>query len=155
VLSSQQYANQTTAGATRRGTLPLPAIPSLRHRTLPPMPTTYPFHVTDLAEQAERGRQERILVNLSKLEEYYTVFEKYGFSGSGASWAEHIETILEEHAPALLDHIELAGQGDIFLAFTDGPAATEQFLALVQPIFGDLGSLSNYLLQADPDDFFE
>ena len=119
------------------------------------MPTTYPFQVTDLADKAEPGRQERILVNLTNLEDYYNVFEKYGFSGSGASWAEHIETILEEHAPALLDHVELAGQGDIFLAFTDGPAASEQFLALIQPIFGDLGSLNKYLSQADPGDFFE
>ncbi|WP_187632223.1 Imm51 family immunity protein [Hymenobacter lutimineralis] len=119
------------------------------------MPTTYPFLVADLAERAEPGRQERILVNLSNMEDYYNVFEKYGFSGSGASWAEHIETILEEYAPALLEHLELAGEGEIFLAFTDGPAATEQFLALIQPIFGDLGSLNKYLSQADPADFFE
>jgi Immunity protein 51 len=119
------------------------------------MPITHPFLVADLEDQATPGRQQRLLVNLSDMDDYYNVFEKYGFSGSGASWAEHIETILEEHAPALLEHVELAGQGEIFLAFTDGPGATEQFLALVQPIFGDLASLNNYLSQADPDDFFE
>ena len=140
---------------TRREVSRLYTVPITSRRTLPSMPTTYPFQVADLADKAEPGRQERILVNLTNLEDYYNVFEKYGFSGSGASWAEHIETILEEHAPALLDHVELAGQGDIFLAFTDGPAATEQFLALIQPIFGDLGSLNKYLAQADPGDFFE
>jgi len=119
------------------------------------MTSTYPFLITDLEDQATPGRQERILVNLSDLDDYYNVFEKYGFSGSGASWAEHIETILEEYAPALLDHVELLGQGEIFGAYTDGPAATEQFMQLIHPIFGDLGSLNKYLSKADPADFFE
>ena len=119
------------------------------------MTNTYPFLVADLQDQATPGRQYRLLVNLSDMDDYYAVFERHGFSGSGASWAEHIETILEEHAPALLDHVELAGEGEIFLAYTDGPAAAEQFLHLVQPIFADLGSLNRYLSQTDPDDFFE
>ncbi|MBO3269802.1 hypothetical protein F1C16_07725 [Hymenobacter sp. NBH84] len=119
------------------------------------MTSTYPFLINDLEDHATPGRQEHIVADLTDLDDYYNVFEKYGFSGSGASWAEHIETVLEEYAPALLDHVELLGQGETFEAYTDGPAATEQFMQLIYPIFGDLGSLSKYLSQADPADFFE
>ncbi|SHM00979.1 Imm51 family immunity protein [Hymenobacter psychrotolerans] len=118
------------------------------------MSSTFPFIVSDLPEPTPE-HQQRILVNLSEMDDYYNVFEKYGYSGNGASWAEHIETILEEYAPELLDHLEMAGEGEVFLVFTDGPATTAQFLRLIQPIFGDLGSLNKYLSQADPGDFFE
>ncbi|GAB2785415.1 hypothetical protein GCM10027175_25140 [Hymenobacter latericoloratus] len=115
----------------------------------------YPFLIYDLQEHATPERQYRIVVDLSEMDDYYAVFEKHGFSGSGASWAEHIETIVEEHAPELLDHLELAGEGDIFRAYTDSRSSTEQFLRLVHPIFAGLGSLNKYLSQADPGDFFE
>lgn len=124
--------------------------------TFGPMANIYhPFVVYDLQEQTTPERQYRIVVDLSDMDDYYTVFERYGFSGSGASWAEHIETIVEEHAPELLDHIELAGEGEIFRAYTDSRASAQQLLGLVHPIFADLGSLSKYLSQADPGDFFE
>lgn len=115
----------------------------------------YPFAVYDLQEHATPERQYRIVVDLSEMDDYYTVFERHGFGGGGASWAEHIETILEEQAPELLDHVELAGEGEIFRAYADSRAATEQFLRLVHPIFADLGSLTKYLSQTDPSDFFE
>ncbi|RPD45914.1 hypothetical protein DNI29_17360 [Hymenobacter sediminis] len=115
----------------------------------------YPFLIYDLQEHATPERQYRIVVDLSEMDDYYAVFEKHGFSGNGASWAEHIETIVEEHAPELLDHLELAGEGDIFRVYADSWAATQQFLHLVHPIFADLGSLNKYLSQADPGDFFE
>ena len=114
-----------------------------------------PFVVYDLQEHATPERKYRIVVDLSEMDDYYNVFEKHGYSGSGASWVEHIETILEEHAPELLNHVELAGEGEIFRAYTDSRATAEQFLRLVHPIFGDLGSLNKYLSQTDPGDFFE
>jgi len=115
----------------------------------------FPFLIYDLQEHATPERLYRIVVDLSDMDDYYTVFERHGFGGGGASWVEHIETILEEHAPELLDHVELAGEGEIFRAYTDSRAATEQFLRLIHPIFGNLGSLNKYLAQADPGDFFE
>ncbi len=119
-------------------------------------PDTYPFLLSEVAPaQATPERQQRLLVDLSDMDDYYVVFERYGFGGGGASWAEHIETIVEEHDPELLDHVELAGTGEFFRAFTDGPAATARLLALVQPIFANLGRLSKYLAQTDPTDFFE
>ena len=91
------------------------------------MPTTpsdtHPFILTQVSpELMTPARQQRLLVDLSDMDDYYVVFERYGFSGSGASWAEHIETIIEEHDPELLEHVELAGAGEVFRAFTDGPA---------------------------------
>ncbi|NVO31754.1 Imm51 family immunity protein [Hymenobacter lapidiphilus] len=119
-------------------------------------PDTHPFILTQVSpELMTPERQQRLLVDLSDMDDYYVVFERYGFGGGGASWAEHIETMLEEHDPELLDHVELAGAGEIFRAYTDGPAATARLLALVQPVFADLGALSKYLAQADPTDFFE
>ncbi|WP_147374733.1 hypothetical protein [Hymenobacter rubripertinctus] len=121
-----------------------------------PTPNTAPFIVTDAPpELTDPARRQRILVDLSDMDDYYVVFERYGFGGGGACWAEHIETIIEEHAPDLLERVELAGAGEIFRAFTDGPATTAEFLALVRPIFADLGSLNKYLSQTDPTDFFE
>lgn len=118
------------------------------------MTSTFPFVVFHLPEPTPE-RQFRIVVDLSEMDDYYNVFEKHGYSGSGASWAEHIETILEEHSPELLDHVELAGEGEIFRAYTDSRTTTEQFLRLLHPIFGNLGSLNKYLSQTDPGDFFE
>lgn len=119
------------------------------------MTSSFPFVVTDMQDLATPERQQQILVDLSDLDDYYTLFEKHGFGGGGASWVEHIETILEESDPELLDHVEFDDEGETFIAYTDGPAATDQFLQRLVPIFSDLGALNKYLSQTDPADFFE
>ncbi|GGF07453.1 Imm51 family immunity protein [Hymenobacter cavernae] len=119
------------------------------------MTNTYPFVLTHMGEHATPERQYAVLANVAGLDDYYTLFEKYGFGGDGTSWAEHIETIVEEHKPELLDHLELAATRDRFLVYADSQAAAEQLLALIHPIFSDLSALRNYLAQTDPGDFFE
>jgi len=119
------------------------------------MTNTYPFVLTHMGDHATPERQYAVLANVAGLDDYYTLFERYGFGGDGDSWAEHIETIVEEHQAALLDHLELEATRDRFLVYADSQAAAEQLLALILPIFSDLGSLNKYLAQTDPDDFFE
>ncbi|MBC8085394.1 MAG: hypothetical protein H7Z21_19520 [Hymenobacter sp.] len=119
------------------------------------MKNTFPFTVTDVRHLAIPGRYYRVLADLAELDDYYALFEKYGFSGSGSSWVEHITTIVEEFQPALLDHLEFDEEDETFLVYADSEAAATQFLDLVQPIFADLGTLNKYFSQVDPADFFE
>ena len=119
------------------------------------MTPTFPFVVTTEPDSTQPEHSYSILVDLSEMDDYYALFEKYGFGGNGPSWVEHIETIVEEFNPDLLDHLEFDEEGETFLAYADSPTAVDQFLHLVQPIFGDLASLNKYLSQADPENFFE
>jgi len=119
------------------------------------MSSTYPFKVAAAKAPADTTRQFVILADLSELDDYYQVFENHGYSGNGPSWREHIETIIEEFQPELLDHLEFDEEGEAFLAYADSLAAVRQFMALVLPQFSDLGKLNKYLSQTDPGDFFE
>jgi hypothetical protein len=117
---------------------------------------TFPFQVMALPDALlTPERQFGILADVGGLEHYYALFEKYGYGGTGASWVEHIQTIIEEFQPELLDHLEFEEGGEAFFAYADSQPAVEQFLALLLPIFGSLPSLQKYLSQADPEDFFE
>ena len=95
-----------------------------------------------------------ILAEAGGLEDYAQVFENHGYGGDGASWREHVETIIEEFAPTLLDHLEFAEDPETFVAYADSLPAVRQFMACVLPYFGDLGKLQKYLGQTDPSDFF-
>lgn len=117
--------------------------------------STYPFHVAAAKSAADPARQFLILARLGELEDYAIVFEGFGYSGNGLSWREHLETILEEFQPELLDHLEFAEDAHNFLAYADGPDAVRGFMGCVLPYFGDLGKLKKYLTQTDPGDFFE
>ncbi len=119
------------------------------------MTTTFPFEIEDVRAWAVPERQYRITAAVSELDEYYVLFEKYGFGGNGPCWVEHITTIIEEHQPALLDQLDFDEEGDAFVVYADSETSTQQFLRLVQPIFADLGALNKYLSQTDPADFFE
>ncbi|MDO7888258.1 Imm51 family immunity protein [Hymenobacter cheonanensis] len=119
------------------------------------MSATYPFKIAAAKSAADPTRQFLIVVELNELDEYYQQFEDHGYGGTGASWREHIETIIEEYQPDLLDHLELDEAGGTFLAYADSLAAVRQFMACVLPYFGDLGKLKKYLDQTDPGDFFE
>lgn len=119
------------------------------------MSATYPFKIAAAKSAADPARQFVIVVEASEMEDYSQLFEDHGYGGTGASWREHLETIIEEFAPDLLDHLEFAETGEHFLAYADGLAAVRQFMACVLPYFGDLGKLKKYLGQTDPGDFFE
>lgn len=95
-----------------------------------------------------------VFADVGGLEEYYALFQHFGFGGTAGSWAEHLETIVEEHCPALLDELELTESGTAFVAYAASAAIAEQFLACVLPYFGSPQQLRKYLEQADPDDFF-
>ncbi|QKG52549.1 Imm51 family immunity protein [Hymenobacter sp. BRD67] len=118
------------------------------------MTSTFPFKIAAAQNPAEPTRQFAILADVAGLDAYYHLFEDYGFGGDGASWREHIETIIEEFRPDLLEHLEFDEDRDTFLVYADSPAAARDFMALVLPYFGDLGKLKKYFSQTDPDDFF-
>ena len=109
------------------------------------MSSTYPFKIAAAKAPADTTR----------LDDYYQVFENHGYGGNGPSWREHIETIIEEFQPDLLDHLEFDEEAEAFLAYADSLAAVRQFMACVLPHFSDLGKLNKYLSQTDPGDFFE
>ena len=120
------------------------------------MPDLFPFKMAALPPALRTAtRQVGILADVGGLEDHYTLFEKYGFGGTAACWVEHIETILEEFEPELLDQLEFELPNESFLAYADSELTARRFLGLVLPIFGSLAGLRKYLSQADPDDFFE
>lgn len=118
------------------------------------MESTFPFQIAPLPSPAAPERQLAIFADVGGLEEYYVLFQNYGFGGTAASWVEHIETIIEEHQPQLLDELEFEEGGLAFVAYAPNYAVAEQFLACVLPFFGTLPRLQKYLSQADSDDFF-
>ncbi len=118
------------------------------------MTATFPFKVAAAKATAEPTRQFLILAEVGSHDDYYQVFEDYGYGGTGLSWREHIETIIEEFEPDLLDHLEFEEDEETFLAYADSPAAVRQFMACVLPYFSDLGKIKKYLSQTDPGDFF-
>jgi hypothetical protein len=118
------------------------------------MSATFPFQLAPAPPPISPEYQLVIFADVGGLEDYYALFQHFGFGGTAASWAEHIETIVEEHRPELLDEIEFADSGHTFVAYAASPAIAEQFLACVLPYFGTLTALRKYLSQADPDDFF-
>ena len=118
------------------------------------MSSTYPFKVATTKSDADSTRQFVILAEVSGLDDYYQLFEDYGYGGDGLSWREHIETIIEEFQPELLDQLEFAEEDTTFVAYAESPDAVRDFMTLVLPYFGDLGKLKKYFAQADPEDFF-
>ena len=118
------------------------------------MPSSFPFQITAAPASVLPEFPLVIFADVSGLEEYYVLFKDYGFGGTADSWAEHIETIIEEHQPALLEELEFAEGGLTFVVYASGQVAVDQFLACVLPFFGTLPLLQKYFSQADPDDFF-
>lgn len=118
------------------------------------MADTFPFQLAPAPPPISPEYELVIFADVGGLEEYYALFQHFGFGGTPASWAEHLETIVEEHQPALLDELEFADGGHTFLVYAASPAIADQFLATVLPFFGTLPRLRKYLSQADPDDFF-
>ena len=118
------------------------------------MSATFPFQLAPAPPPISPEYEVLVFADVGGLEEYYALFQHFGFGGTAASWAEHLETIVEEHCPALLDELEFAEQDQTFVAYASSPAIAEQFLACVLPYFGTLPALRKYLSQADPDDFF-
>ncbi|HEX8657331.1 MAG TPA: hypothetical protein VF690_07350 [Hymenobacter sp.] len=118
------------------------------------MLATFPFQITAAPASALPEFPLLIFADVGGLEEYYVLFQNHGFGGTADSWVEHIETIIEEHAPELLDEIEFAEGGNTFVVYASGQAAVDQFMACVLPYFGSLPKLQKYLSQADPEDFF-
>jgi hypothetical protein len=119
------------------------------------MASTFPFKVAAARAGGNPAHQFVIFAEIDALDDYLNVFEDYGYGGDGSSWREHIETIIEEYQPGLLDQLEFDEQEDVFLVYADSLYAVRQFMHWVLPYFGDLGKLKKYLSQADPSDFFE
>ena len=118
------------------------------------MSPTFPFQITTAPAAVQPEYQLAIFADVGGLEEYYTLFQNYGFGGTADSWVEHIETIIEEHQPKLLEELEFAEGGHTFVAYVSGQQAVDDFMTCVLPYFGSLPLLNKYLSQADPDDFF-
>jgi len=118
------------------------------------MASIFPFQVTAVPPPTSPERQLAVFADVGGLEEYYVLFQNYGFGGTADSWAEHLETIVEEFQPQLLDELEFSEGGHTFVVYAPNQAVADQFLACVLPFFGTLTALRKYLSQADPDDFF-
>ncbi|GAB3667629.1 hypothetical protein GCM10027594_33650 [Hymenobacter agri] len=118
------------------------------------MSDTFPFLLAPAPPPISPEYEMLVFADVGGLEDYYALFQHFGFGGTPASWAEHLETIVEEHCPALLDELELTESGNTFVAYASNAAIAKQFLDCVRPYFGSLAQLRRYLSQADPGDFF-
>ena len=118
------------------------------------MSATYPFQLSPAPPPISPEYEMVVFADVGGLEEYYALFLHYGYGGTPACWAEHLETIVEEHAPALLDELEFTESGTSFVAYASNAAIATQFIACVRPYFGSLPQLRKYLELADPGDFF-
>ncbi|NML65437.1 hypothetical protein HHL22_09495 [Hymenobacter sp. RP-2-7] len=120
------------------------------------MADTFPFliHKIEDIHPLMPKRIFSILVDVGSYE-HGDVFEQYGYTGNGPSWAEHIQAIIEVHDPKLLDHLERDEEGDTYLIYADSQMAVDRFLKLTVPIFSDPAKLDEHLSQTDPEEFFE
>ena len=118
------------------------------------MSSTFPFQLSPAPPPISPEYQLVIFADVGALEDYYALFQHFGFGGTADSWVEHLETIVEEHRPALLNELEFGEGGQTFVVYASSPAIADEFLACVLPYFGTLPQLRKYLSQADPDDFF-
>lgn len=116
------------------------------------MRTNYPFKIATTQDLADPARRYAIVAELGELAAYTSLLEDYGYDSDGLGWREHIETILEEYQPGLLDHLEFAEESNSFLAYADTPFTVRQFLDWILPCFGDLAKLRRYLNQPEPGD---
>lgn len=122
--------------------------------------TTFPFQITALpvATEGALAATPRFCIEPDPGDNatlYRTLFQAFGFSGSGASWSEHIQAIVEEEEPELFDHLDFTlDQAGRCRIYADGPA-TARFTALLCPRFADLHQLRRHLSLLDPTDFFE
>jgi hypothetical protein len=89
------------------------------------------------------------------IDEYFNLFEEYGFSGNGYSLAEHIEAIIEKKDAELLNHLDFDPNGNEFLVWADSEDAVRRFMVAVLPVFGNAVTMQAYLKQADPENFME
>lgn len=125
----------------------------------------YPFRVYRMpprkAGERDYGRNYQIWVvdkqglNSVGTNEYGDIFEKYGFTGNGESWREHVQFVIEEKDPSLLDHIDFDCNADEFLAWADSEEAVQRFLANVLPVFESEAKLDAHFRQLDREDFME
>ena len=118
------------------------------------MPFLFPFQITAAPAPASPEYEFVIFADVGGLEEYYALFQHFGFGGTADSWVEHIETIIEEHRPQLLDELEFAEGSHTFIVYVASQDIADQFFECVLPFFDTLPHLQKYLSQADPDDFF-
>jgi hypothetical protein len=118
------------------------------------MDSTFPFQVTALPADTSPDWPLAVFADVGGLEDYYVLFQHYGFGGTAESWSEHLQTIVEEFQPQLFDELEFAEGGHTFIVYAASQAAVNGFLDCVLPYFGSLALLKKYLSQADPEDFF-
>ncbi|MDO7873625.1 hypothetical protein Q5H93_02690 [Hymenobacter sp. ASUV-10] len=119
------------------------------------MTLTFPFQVAAAKAATDSPRQFAILAPVGELDGYAKLFEDFGYGGGVTSWQEHLETIIEDERPDLLNHLEFDSVGETLLLYADSPAAVREFMACVLPYFGDFEKFRKYLNQTDPSDYFE
>ena len=120
------------------------------------MTNIFPFQVHQLKDIYLETPQRTfsILVDVGAYE-HGDIFEQYGYTGNGPSWAEHIRAIIDTQDPELLSHLEHDEEGDTYLVYADSQMAVDRFLKLTVPIFSDPVKLDEHLSQTDPEEFFE
>ncbi|SIO37186.1 Imm51 family immunity protein [Chitinophaga niabensis] len=82
---------------------------------------------------------------------YYTFFKKHDYEGNGYCWEGHITQILEKLDEDLLSEIEFDPEAGGFYAYFPSAEAQLKFANLLSPIFSDMDTLEEWVLQADRD----
>lgn len=119
------------------------------------MGNTFPFQVNKLTDVESENPYHYIQTSVGDIDGYPDLFEQYGFSGNGYSQAEHIQSILNEKDPSILEQLEFDEEGDTFLVRTESEDILNRFMDAINSVFGTKKTLKKYLSQADPDSFEE
>lgn len=107
---------------------------------------TYPFEVTEL-----EGRYTIMVPVESEqhLEAYIPIFEKYGYSGNGESWAGAIDQYLERVAPDVHDGFFLDPEAGAFYGYVVDEASAKSTLQALVPTFSDLSRFEELVASLD------
>jgi hypothetical protein len=89
------------------------------------------------------------------IDDYRSLFKKYGFSGNGYSLQAHMRAMIKLKDPELLNHLEFKSKADELLIIADSVLANDRFLAAVLPVFGSAETMEIYLQQAASAGFSE
>jgi len=82
---------------------------------------------------------------------YYNMFAKYEYEGNGYCWEGHIEQILDDLQPELLDQIEFDPEAGSLTIISDDQKILKTVSELLNPIFEDLETLKSWISKANRD----
>jgi len=96
--------------------------------------------------------EDNFEVLLFNFEDYYDLFEEYGYSGNGHSWGSLVKFILSKEDPKLLRVIDIDPEGDTFVAVAFSKEDQRKLGRILSTIANDTERLEHYLSTVPPEE---